>query len=194
MPVDPDDVPELTEVERARWAALDSAARGLGERAADGALETEDVKATLTQIGQIPVDVHKFTNALHVPEDAGEHEAALRRMLLRIPEGWGRWIRCQRGWYPLIIDVDAQLAAVCPEYELQQVKQKYGTLRYYCDPCQEHWDDVYEAFEEITEAAEQRSRVICEFCGRPGAAAASNGWVRTLCDSCIDESGSRYSR
>jgi hypothetical protein len=42
------------------------------------------------QLCQVPVDVHRFINAMHVPEGAGEHEADLVRMLLRIPDGWGR--------------------------------------------------------------------------------------------------------
>lgn len=70
-------------------------------------------------------------NTVHVPEDAGEHADALRRILERIPERWGRWISCSSGWYPLIIELDQKLAEIYPEYELHQVKEKYGTLRYY---------------------------------------------------------------
>ncbi len=32
----------------------------------------------------------ELLNAVHVPKDAGEHADALRGMLARIPDGWGR--------------------------------------------------------------------------------------------------------
>jgi hypothetical protein len=59
--------------------------------------------------------------------------AAIAAILQRIPETWGRVIRCEKGWYPLIISLDSELAAIYPDYELQQVKEKFGTLRYYFD-------------------------------------------------------------
>ena len=59
--------------------------------------------------------------------------AAIAAILQRIPETWGREIRCEKGWYPLIISLDSELAAIYPDYELQQVKEKFGTLRYYFD-------------------------------------------------------------
>jgi len=54
--------------------------------------------------------------------------------MMRIPDGWGRCISCDAGWYPIIVELDAALANLDPNYEVQQVKEKYGTLRYYCEP------------------------------------------------------------
>lgn len=70
-------------------------------------------------------------NTIHIPEDAGEHADDLRRILARIPENWGRWISCASGWYPLVIELDQRLAKIAPDYTLHQVKEKFGTLRYY---------------------------------------------------------------
>lgn len=39
------------------------------------------------------LDVRQLADALEVPTDAGEYADALRRILVRIPDGWGRWIR-----------------------------------------------------------------------------------------------------
>ncbi len=52
-------------------------------------------------------------------------------MLLRIPDGWGRWISCSRGWYPLLVELDEQLQALLPVYVIHQIKEKFGGLRYY---------------------------------------------------------------
>ncbi len=79
----------------------------------------------------LDVDYQRLLDAVHVPEDAGEHAGALRGILLRIPDGWGRWISCDRGWYPLLVELDEQLHRVLPNYVLHQVKEKFGGLRYY---------------------------------------------------------------
>jgi hypothetical protein len=77
------------------------------------------------------LDSTAWLNALHVPKDAGEHEAVLESMLRRIPDNWGRWIGCGKGWYPLIVQLDEKLRELFPAYEIHQVKEKYGTLRFY---------------------------------------------------------------
>ncbi len=85
---------------------------------------TSDKRTTTPSIGmQLPkakdnkakqavrdIDYQQLLNAAHVPEDAGEHAEALRGILLRIPDGWGRWISCDRGWYPLL----ARSKRCCP--------------------------------------------------------------------------------
>ncbi len=77
------------------------------------------------------VDYQKLLNTPHVPEDAGEHAEAFARMLARIPDGWGRWISCNRGWYELLVELDEQLSALFPSYIIHQVKEKFGGLRVY---------------------------------------------------------------
>lgn len=76
-------------------------------------------------------DLDLLLNSLHIPSDAGEYAEDLRKILLRIPPRWGRWISCDSGWYPLIVELDKKLAEIFPDYELHQVKEKFGTLRYY---------------------------------------------------------------
>lgn len=75
--------------------------------------------------------LNDILNTIHVPQDAGDHAEDLRRILARIPENWGRWISCASGWYPLVIELDQKLAEIAPDYTLHQVKEKFGTLRYY---------------------------------------------------------------
>lgn len=68
-----------------------------------------------------------------VPSDAGEHTEALTRILQRIPPGWGRWISCQAGWYPILSDLDERLTGLLGDYEVHQIKEKYGRLVYDVD-------------------------------------------------------------
>lgn len=64
-------------------------------------------------------------------------------------------------------------AVACRQVIAIQVKEKFGTLRFYYeggDP----WVDG------ITSMAESMSARTCEECGNPGKP-NSNGWIRTLC-------------
>jgi hypothetical protein len=114
---------------QARWSALADTVRQMVSATDDA----EGFQAACNEMRQLGhgIDHQQILNALHVPEDAGEHAEALRGMLVRIPDGWGRWISCKRGWYPLLVELDEQLRTLLPNYELQQAKEKYGGLRYY---------------------------------------------------------------
>lgn len=85
----------------------------------------------LAALRQTSLEPETLLNTLHVPANAGEYAAALENILRRIPAGWGRWIGCGPGWYPLLVRLDAEIALLAPDYEIHQVKEKYGTLRFY---------------------------------------------------------------
>jgi hypothetical protein len=57
-----------------------------------------------------------------------------------------------------------------------QVKEKYGTLRFYMTS---GTDEMY----AITDKAERQSSVTCEFCGKPGKL-RGRGWLYTRCAPC----------
>jgi hypothetical protein len=122
----------------ARWDALADAAKQVASATDDA----EGFHAALNAMRQVGrgIDEQQILNAMHVPKDAGEHSEALRGMLDRIPDGWGRWISCDRGWYPLLVELDQQLRELLPNYELHQVKEKYGDLRYYWESGEEIHD------------------------------------------------------
>lgn len=76
-------------------------------------------------------DLDAMLDIIYVPQDAGDYAEDLKKILSRIPPRWGRWISCDKGWYPLVIELDQKLAEIAPDYTLHQVKEKFGTLRYY---------------------------------------------------------------
>lgn len=128
-------------------------------------------------LDEIAKDPVAFLNTPQVPKDAGEYAEGLARILARIPDGWGRWIGCGKGWYPLLIEVDERLAAIDPDYAVHQVKEKFATLRYYFQLTSGDW----EAARDIVNDVAHRSAITCEVCGEPGAC-RGGGWLRTLCD------------
>jgi hypothetical protein len=62
-----------------------------------------------------------------------------------------------------------------PQVVATQVKEKFGTLRFYYDG----GDDIIDG---MVRMAESMSYVTCEVCGNPGKS-NSHGWISTLCNT-----------
>lgn len=85
------------------------------------------------------------------------------------------------GWNDILFDLNKKLEAEKPDYQIHQIKEKFGGLRFYTDPMTDvGWDHVTDA--------ENLSFKTCEECGRPGKIWNHKGWVKTLCwlDNLID--------
>jgi len=168
------DIPELTDAEKIRVRAA----------------TPEDVAGGVARIMSVAVDRGTMLNALHIPADAGPFASALESILRRIPDGWGRWISHDAGWYPIVVGVDERLSAIDPEYVVHQIKEKFGTLRYYCVPSGDAPSPaVFDAFRAITGEAERASAITCERCGEPGVLHETRYLVKTLCAACADSLG-----
>jgi hypothetical protein len=77
-----------------------------------------------------------------------------------------------------LVDPEPQLKVVpeaCPQVVAMQVKEKFGTLRFYYSG----GDDFVSGAERM---AESMSSVTCETCGSPGIT-RQGGWIQTLCDA-----------
>jgi hypothetical protein len=84
------------------------------------------------------------------------------------------------GWSRLINELHEQLVGFDPAYQLHQVKEKFGGLRFYA----EFNEDVRERCNALVQEAEHRSFGICERCGEAGRLREDRLWRRTLCDQC----------
>jgi hypothetical protein len=89
------------------------------------------------------------------------------------------------GWWPMIETLCGVIQSHidnnkdCPQVIIEQIKEKFGTLRFY-----------YQGGDEFIQGAvwlaESLSGKICEECGAPGKR-TQGGWVQTLCDFHIAE-------
>jgi hypothetical protein len=103
-----------------------------------------------------------------------------------VPLAFG--FECDDGWERLIRELSYTLEflndTVPVWVKAVQVKEKFGTLRFYVDIAGDKpWRDL---IYDLIAYAEARSSWTCESCGEPGKARGGS-WVRTLCDSCHDE-------
>jgi hypothetical protein len=95
---------------------------------------------------------------------------------------WG--FECGDGWYNIIDAACAQIENRAYNNRLNsekfhqviatQVKEKYGTLRFYYTGGDDYVDGVVSMAEAI-------SASTCEVCGAPGKL-REGGWLKTLCD------------
>ena len=92
--------------------------------------------------------------------------------------------QCGDGWFNILwrlcVDLEPLVAELEKEtgerFEVLQVKEKLGTLRFYVS---HHADPIDE---RIAEAQGESSRT-CEVCGQPGIQRETGGWVRALCET-----------
>ncbi|MDQ6613289.1 MAG: hypothetical protein M3083_00600 [Actinomycetota bacterium] len=124
------------------------------------------------------VDVRRRDAAISVPPDAGEWSEGLRQVLRRVVEGYARSIYCGPGWYRIVVELDQALAGLDPGYLVYQVKEKYGSLRYYFTTTQA---ESRPAMARLVGRAESLAAHTCESTGTTGAILmVRNGIYKTL--------------
>lgn len=69
-----------------------------------------------------------------------------------------------------------------PDLRYIQIKQKFGELRVYVS-------GATDEARALINAAELRSRTVCEECGQPGNPCQRRGWYRALCPTHAAEGG-----
>ncbi|ABK69409.1 hypothetical protein [Mycobacterium avium] len=187
---------EMTDAERASLAASRAAIGDLAHALVEGA-DPEEAEAALAAVRQASsqLDREALLNKIHMPDDAAGFEDDLRAIMRRIPPNWGRWVGCSRGWYPIIIALDQALAAIDPAYELHQVKEKFGGLRFYFHASESITEADRQRMEQLVDEAEEKCERTCELCGEPGVRHVTpRGWYRTLCSTCAAAEGKGYER
>lgn len=102
----------------------------------------------------------------------------------------GVMLECRPGWFNIIRVLCERLQEQtesfnAPEVQIQQVKEKYGTLHFYTSGGSKTQDALIDFAEEL-------SAHTCEMCGKNGKL-RQLGWIQTLCDEHEAEEIARYS-
>jgi hypothetical protein len=87
---------------------------------------------------------------------------------------WG--FECGDGWFDLIYRLSEKLAEI-GDVQACQVKEKYGTLRFYVDAVNREQGNQ---IDELIDQAEEESANTCDICGLPGEL-NGGGWLTTRC-------------
>ncbi|QOG19145.1 hypothetical protein [Bradyrhizobium sp. SEMIA] len=98
------------------------------------------------------------------------------------------WPEVGDGWRDLLeracVRIRAAVQADGGAFQATQIKEKYGTLRFYWQGALS--PDAYVKVEEVIDLAEARSACTCEICGESGRLHDS-GWLVTRCATCAGE-------
>ena len=108
---------------------------------------------------------------------------------------WG--FECGNGWYHIIRALCSNIQhhidwrnrknelnpnqPIVPQVTVDQVKEKFGTLRFYYTGGDDYIDG-------LVSMAESMSGITCEQCGNPGST-LGRGWLTTLCEKHAEERG-----
>lgn len=114
------------------------------------------------------------------------NEELINLIIDHIPDDLPEYmIDAPTGWLQIIADLHNELVQQDPEYRINQIKEKFGGLRFYYSPGREQ--GKYGYLHELMEKYEALSYKTCQICAEPGAMREINGWYATLCNACQAE-------
>ena len=100
-------------------------------------------------------------------------------------EDWPPSLGVGDGWLPLIDGLARQLIATDPNVRVQQIKVKFGGLRFYAK-------DGTARSRDLIRAAEAAAGTTCENCGNPGRSGDIKTWAYIYCGDCAPEDWVAY--
>jgi hypothetical protein len=107
-----------------------------------------------------------------------ETQLQIEELKKKILPGYWPSIDVDEGWYQLVLDCDRELTQIDPGYQIVQIKQKFGGLRYYFESS---LSSAGKAMDDVVTKYEAVAAVTCEATGNPGVLMRSEGgWVKTL--------------
>ena len=114
-------------------------------------------------------------------EESKRYKEFVQRLETKYPELFAHpygGVDTGEGWWPIIellcYEIDSHTKWRKVSCTVAQIKEKFGTLRFY-------YDGGDETISGMVTMAEAISSVTCEVCGSPGKL-RQGGWLRTLCD------------
>jgi len=99
----------------------------------------------------------------------------------KISPSFGKYINVDEGWYQIVIDCDKELRAIDLNYQILQIKEKFGNLRFYFESSNS--EDVVKTnlMHQVVRKYEIIASQTCEATGKPGVLMKSpTGYLRTL--------------
>lgn len=119
---------------------------------------------------QLEEETEEYTNQR-------DFEVIKQNILRSFGKGWLKQIECDNGWLKLIAECHSELFSLDPNFQIQQIKEKFGTLRFYAEPSKQEY---FNEFRQIIDKYEQLSARTCEMTGMDGVLMKRGGWYKTL--------------
>ena len=109
-----------------------------------------------------------------------------------IPENF--YFECGDGWFLILNAAFREMMKIksqkrfenAPYPRVAQIKEKFGSMRFYCDPL-DGGENYYDRIYAVVNMAETLSFRTCESCGRPALPRELKGWSKCLCRWCLTD-------
>jgi hypothetical protein len=109
-----------------------------------------------------------------------------------LPLKWDKIAYCGKGWDWILDELDKKLTYLDPNYKINQIKEKFGGLRFYFDT--ENIGVARDIMYDCQADAYYKASKTCETCGKGSfrgreyydntVKLREGGWSKTLCDTC----------
>jgi len=109
----------------------------------------------------------------------------LEEVKAKINIHYAKTIDCDPGWNHLVAMCHIELMAMDPNYEIFEIKEKFGSLRYYFGTKNTDIKEV--EMWKIAEKYEILSQGVCELTGKPGKLMYQGGLYKTLAEEYTKE-------
>ena len=101
----------------------------------------------------------------------------------RVDKGIGCGSYVLEGWATIINTLNDEIAAIDPDYKVDQIKEKFGGLRYYVHLSKDLTEPQVDAIRQLIDEAEGETMQTCDVCGAPGKCATQGrGYIATRCE------------
>jgi hypothetical protein len=118
-------------------------------------------------------------------KEIGASEQA-KPLLDRFHDGHWKFVSCGFGWLDLILSCNAEIESIDPNYKIYQVKEKFGSLRFYYSTGK---PEESEQINEIVRKYELKSLRVCEATGQEASLVVKRGYYKTLSDEVAKKFG-----
>ena len=110
-----------------------------------------------------------------------ELQLEIEALKTKISPAFGKYISVDEGWYQIVVDCDKELTAIDPNYQILQIKEKFGGLRYYMTPSNDTTEEQRDKMYKVISKYEVKAAQTCEATGKSGVLMRSiGGWFKTL--------------
>lgn len=110
-----------------------------------------------------------------------ELQISVEKLKEKINPPFIKSIDVDAGWYQIIVDCDKELTTIDPSYVIFQIKEKFGTLRYYFKSSKVNDQELFNKMNEVVLKYEAIAATTCEATGLPGVLMESPyKWRKTL--------------
>lgn len=151
------------------------------ENALEQAINITALKFKDGQSQQVDAALRNLSSFTVTLGNRRELQKQIEKLKQKIVPGYRKSIDVDEGWYQLVVDCDKELTGVDPNYQIYQVKEKFGGLRYYTRPS--NLDDKHTLMRigDIISKYEDIAWTTCSATGAPGVLMKSiGGWRKTL--------------